>query len=235
MIPLKQAYGSTVGRKLVTGATGLLLVGFLITHLLGNLTLYKSDGTAFNTYVEKLHSFGSLLTAAEMGLAGLFIVHILNSLWIARTNARARPKGYATGLRTKGGHSRSSVASRRMAVTGSLLLIFLILHIWQFRFGPGMAEGYTVQLKGEEVRDLHRLVIEVLRNPLWMGTYVAVMVFLAMHIRHGFWSAFQTLGAMNPRFNDGVSIAALALALFLGAGFLFIPVWIYFDLGTVWS
>src|SRR5580700_8464943 len=111
MIPLRQALQSTVGRKLITGLTGVGLVGFITVHLLENMLLFRSDGNVFNSYVAWLHSFGVLLVVAELGLAGLFLVHIINSLWIQKTNLTARPVRYRGGMRTKRGQSRSSPAS----------------------------------------------------------------------------------------------------------------------------
>lgn len=232
MITLKQALQSTVGRKLITGLTGLGLVAFVATHLLENMLLFRSDPNAYNAYVAWLHSFGGLLTLAELGLAALFLVHILNSLWIKKTNLVARPIGYRMA-RSKGGPTRSNLASRNMAITGTILLAFLILHILQFRFGPGVAQGYVTTVKGEDAVDLRRLVVEVFHNPVYAAIYVGAMLFLGFHVRHGFWSMFQTLGAMSPRFTKPIHFLGLVVGILLACGFLLIPIWIYFDIPTL--
>ncbi len=230
MLRLKKALTSSVGQKYIMALTGLGLVGFVITHLLGNLALYRMDGVPFNTYAHTLESYGLLLYIAEVGLLGAFVVHIITAIGLTKGNSSARPTGYRK-LETKGAPSRWSFASRRMIVSGLILLAFLILHIWQFKFGPGTPEGYVVEIKGENARDLHRLVIETFHNPMYVGVYVFAMLFLGTHLRHGFWSAFQSLGAMSPRFAPAINALGIALALILAAGFLFIPLWIFFGLG----
>ena len=122
----------------------------------------------------------------------------------------------------------SNVASRKMAISGSILLVFLIVHLKQFTFGPGAEAGYETQLNGVAVRDLHRLVVEVFTNPMWVTFYVGAMLFLGLHLRHAFWSAFQSLGLMFPRISKPVHCIGWFLAIALSAGFLFIPVWIFF-------
>jgi succinate dehydrogenase / fumarate reductase cytochrome b subunit len=224
----KQAIQSTIGRKWITALTGVGLVVFVIVHLSGNLLLYRSDGSAFNAYVAQLHGLGPLLLLAELGLVALFGIHVANSLWIKKANLSARPLGYHERPRSKGGHSRSSLASRHMAVTGTLLLAFLILHILQFRFGPGVAEGYVTRLRGEDALDLHRRVVETFQNPAYVLIYAATMVFLGFHVRHGFWSMFQTSGVPGARLSEALHGLGLVVAVALALGFLGIPLWIYF-------
>ena len=231
MIPIQKALSSTVGKKFVMGLSGLGLVGFIITHLAGNLSLYAKDGTAFNAYTEGLHSWGPLLLAAEFGLLALFLVHIVWAIAIARRNSDARPVSYR-GAKPKGGVTHSNVSSRNMIFTGLVLLAFLVIHIWTFRFGPSVAEGYVTTLKGAPARDLHRLVLEVFSNPAWVAFYVFVMVLFGLHLRHGFWSAFQSLGAINSRFTKPINTLGIVMAILLAGGFLFIPIWIYFDLSS---
>jgi succinate dehydrogenase / fumarate reductase cytochrome b subunit len=227
MIPLKKALTTTVGKKILMALSGLGLVGFVIVHLLGNLTLFQSDGAAFNAYAHALDSLGVLKLVAEFALIGIFGLHIYTGLTVKAKNSSARPVGYSK-YQSKGGPSLSNPASRNMIVTGLVILGFLVLHIWQFRFGPGMDAGYVAELKGESIRDLHRLVVETFQNPLFAGIYAAVMLLLGAHLRHGFWSAFQSLGAMNARYTKSVYALGLALAAVLAVGFLAIPFWIYF-------
>jgi succinate dehydrogenase / fumarate reductase, cytochrome b subunit len=229
MLPLTKAVSSSVGKKLVMALSGIGLVVFLAEHLLGNLLLYKSDGTDFNLYARGMESFGWLLTVAELGLAGTFLLHIVLAFGLKGTNWGARPQGYRQ-LRSKGGKSLSNVSSRNMIVTGALILGFLVLHLWQFRFGPKQAAGYAVAIHGEQVWDLHRLVHETFGNPLYVGVYVAAMLFMGFHVRHGFWSAFQSLGAMNDRLTKPVYALGVLIAALFTVGFLFIPIWIYFDI-----
>jgi succinate dehydrogenase / fumarate reductase cytochrome b subunit len=229
MLPITKALSSSVGKKLVMALTGLALVGFVITHLLGNLSLYRKDGTTFNLYTEGLSSYGVLLYAAEIGLLAMFVIHIVVALVIKKGHKTARPDAYKT-LRSKGGQTLSNLSSRNMIITGIALLAFLILHIWQFKYGPSVDAGYVAHVNGVAMRDLHRLVLETFGNPLYVVIYVGAMLMLFYHLRHGFWSAFQSLGAMNARLTKPVYALGVLIALVLAAGFLFIPIWIYFDI-----
>jgi succinate dehydrogenase / fumarate reductase cytochrome b subunit len=215
-------------KKYLIALTGLGLVGFLVLHLLGNLQLYLPDGSAFNLYAAKMHDLGIFLIIGEIGLLLVALVHVGLTIGVTAGNKSARPEKYQTGLKSKGGPSKSTFGSRNMIITGLVLFAFLVLHLWQFRFGPKMDQGYVAQVDGRQVWDLHRLVIEAYKNPVWVVVYVAAMLFMGLHVRHGFWSAFQSLGLAFPKYTKLIYALALVLALILTAGFLFIPVWIYF-------
>jgi succinate dehydrogenase / fumarate reductase cytochrome b subunit len=227
MIQLKKAVNSSIGQKFLMALSGLGLVGFVITHLAGNLALYLPDGAPFNAYAAQLESFGKLLYVAEIGLIFIFVLHIVTAIRTKAANRAARPEAYRS-LKSKGGESRFGFAANNMIITGLVLLVFVILHVWQFKYGPGIAEGYTTTINGVEHRDLHRLVVETFQNPIFVGLYVAVMLLLGAHLRHGFWSAFQSLGALNPRISPSINALGIALAVLLSAGFLGIPLWIFF-------
>jgi succinate dehydrogenase / fumarate reductase cytochrome b subunit len=112
-----------------------------------------------------------------------------------------------------------------MIWTGLVLLAFLILHLWQFRFGP----DYRTSLAGHEgeVWALHRIVVETFKQPLWVGIYVAVMVLLGFHLRHGFWSAFQSIGALSPKLRPIAFSAGVVFAIVIAVGFLLLPIFVY--------
>lgn len=219
---------SSVFKKFIVAITGLLIILFVITHMIGNLSLYLPDGSAFNQYAALLHSFGSLTIVAEIGLLIMFGVHIITAISIKKNAHAARPVGYKM-YQSKGGPSKANLASRFMIVSGIVLLGFLILHIWQFRFGPGMEQGYITQVKGADARDLYKLVFETFKNPLYVFIYCFSMILLAFHLRHGFWSAFQSLGMRNPSLHNILYKLALVLALAISLGFMGMPLWIYFQ------
>jgi succinate dehydrogenase / fumarate reductase cytochrome b subunit len=223
---LRTVSGSLVFRKFVMGATGLALVGFTITHLSANLLLYKKDGELFNAYAEKLASFGVLLYVAEAALLAFFLFHAFTGIRLALIGRKAKPVGYEV-KRSKGGNSRSGIASNSMAITGSVLLVFLVLHVIHFKFGPGIGEGYTAQVGGVEARDLHRLVYEEFKKPGVVAFYVVVMAILATHLRHGVWSALQSLGLTKTNTKTSYLVLGL-IGVLLGVGFLTIPVFVYF-------
>ncbi|MCC6278251.1 MAG: succinate dehydrogenase cytochrome b subunit [Oligoflexia bacterium] len=230
MLTVRKALTSTVGRKFIMGASGLLLVGFLFVHIATNLLLYAKTGESFNAAVARLWSLGSLVYLLELGLAALFASHIVVAITLKRGHREARPDSYRMSVSK--GTVHNNPASRNMAVTGIILLVFLILHILQFRFGPGISEGYSVVINGKTERDLYRVVTEAFKNPIYVALYVAVMLFLGSHLRHGFWSAFQSLGVLAPRISKVIYALGFCLAFVLAAAFLFIPIWIYFDLGA---
>jgi succinate dehydrogenase / fumarate reductase cytochrome b subunit len=230
MVPLTRLFSSTLGRKYLMGASGLALVLFLVVHLLGNLTLYLSTGDAMNTYAAKLHSLGIALVFLEVGLAFMILLHLVTAFQVAYSAKSARPIGYDSP-RTKGGPSKSTIGSRNMIFTGIVILSFLIVHIVQFRFGPGIEDGYTANVNGVMVHDIYRVVVEAFSDLKWVVFYVFCMGFLGFHLRHGYWSAFQSLGLINPRWSKPLHVMGLLVALVLAFGFLFIPIFIYFTQG----
>lgn len=211
------------------GLSGLLLVGFIVTHLLGNLLLYKSDGTSFNAYAEKLHSLGGLLIAAEIGLVALFATHAFTGIRLSLSAKSA--KGVKPALsRSKGGESKWGLSANHMVWSGSFLLLFLVLHVFHFKFGPGIAEGYVTTLPGaasEEVRDLHRHVVEQFKNPMIMIAYMVSMLFLGLHLRHGIWSGLQSLGLTRENNSKTLYFIGGGLSLLFTLGFILIPVIIF--------
>ncbi len=207
--------------------TGFGLVGFLITHLIGNANLYRSGSDPFNTYAAKLHSLGPILEVAEIGLLGMFVLHIVTALQLKFRSRNARQDRYAVNA-SKKGPSKSGFISQNMALSGLLILAFVVLHVKQLHFGPGMDAGYVTNVTGESTRDIHRLVVETFSDPLNVALYVAAMIVLGLHLRHGFWSAFQSLGLTCERSSKALYIASGLLAALIAGGFLFMPIWIYF-------
>jgi succinate dehydrogenase / fumarate reductase cytochrome b subunit len=231
MIKLKKAMTSSLGQKFLMALTGVGLFIFVILHLAGNLTLYKRDGATFNFYANSLSSYGLLLTIAEIGLLAVFLLHIVTAIGVTKSNNSARPVAYRQ-WKSKGVSNQeinpSNRSSRSMIISGLCLLGFLVLHIYQFRFGPGINEGYVAIVQGQQVGDLHRVVLEVFQNPLNVVIYIVAMLLLGAHLRHGFWSMFQSMGAMRASESKQIYAISLVIALILSVGFLLIPVWMYF-------
>jgi len=221
---------SSVGKKYLMSLTGLALLGFLVAHLLGNLPLLlpgELGHTVFNKYAYHLETLKLLVVIAEWVLIALVSLHILISLVIYFGVRKARPVGYCAAERTKGGESRNNLSSRHMLLLGLVVIAFVVFHVWQFKYGPGIAQGYKTKLEGDEVRDLYRLVVETFKNPLFMLLYVASLGFLAFHLRHGVWSAFQSLGAMPGRWSRPFYFALATLGVLLAVGFIALPVAIF--------
>ena len=224
---LKALWQSTVGKKVVMSVTGIALMLFLIVHLAGNLTLFIPDGgKVFNNYAYTLKSLVPFIYFIEAGLLAVFVFHIVAAFQVHLSKKRARAGSYAT-VASKGGPSKMSVASRSMIITGIVLLIFIPGHIWLFKFNAG-APLPTVEVDGKEIKNVYEIVVSSFMKPQIAFWYTAVMLFLGFHLRHGFWSALQSLGAMNPRFTPVIYMAGLVFAILLAGGFLVIPLYFFF-------
>ncbi len=209
----------------MTGLAGLLLVGFLFVHLGGNLTLLVGAGT-FNSYTHHLESLGRFLWLVELVLLGIFAVHAVTAINVQIEKRRARPQGYAVNA-SKGGPSRKTISSRSMIVTGLVLLVFVPVHVWMFKFNGGQPSP-MIEHGGKEMRDLYAVVWDAFQKPAIAWGYALVMLLLGFHLRHGFWSAWQSLGTLNRRCLPLVYGLGLLVALLLAAGFILLPLWMHF-------
>lgn len=220
--PLKMLT-TTVGKKFLMGATGLMLIGFLFVHLGGNLLLLVPDkGNLFNQYAHHLVSLGPALWLAEAVLAAIFLGHIAMGVSVTMRNKTARGVAYRDE-KTKGGPSQKTVASLSMIYSGVILAIFLVVHIVTFKFGT----YYETTIHGETVRDLYKLVVESFQHPLYTLFYVVSLGLLGLHLRHGFWSAFQSLGAAHPTYTKCIQATGIGIACLMAFGFIAIPVIIF--------
>ncbi|MEA5467123.1 succinate dehydrogenase cytochrome b subunit [Leptothoe sp. PORK10 BA2] len=219
---LLSLYQSSIGKKIITGISGLALVTFVIVHMVGNLLLLGS-ADSYNQYGHHLEQLGPLLGLIEATLLGFVGLHILLGVQIFLGSLRARPQGYNTYV-SAGEPSLQTVSSRTMIFTGLGLGCFLVWHLLTFKFGI----RYTVP--GSDIRDLARLVVEKFQQPLYAFGYTGVMVILASHLRHGIWSALQSLGALDARVRPGVYGLSLVLALGIALGFVALPLGIYWGL-----
>jgi succinate dehydrogenase / fumarate reductase, cytochrome b subunit len=214
-------YHSPVGKKIITGITGLGLSLFVLVHMAGNLTLLVSSKT-YNQLAHFIDSLGILLYAIELVLLGLTIFHVVIGISIRLNTFQARPVGYSQ-FKSAGDPSKQSLSSRSMAITGIILLGFLVWHLATFKFGT----HYTTVINGVEMRNLSRLVIEKFHNPVYAFGYIGVMIMLAVHLRHGIWSAWQSIGLMNSKLSPAIYAIALLLAILIAIGFIVLPGWIF--------
>lgn len=200
------ALGSSVGKKLMMALTGLAFIGFLAAHLAGNLTIYGGKA-AFNGYAEKLQSLGPVLHLFRTGLIAFALVHVLTGLYLFLLNRKARPVGYQMHA-TAGGRTLSS---RTMPYTGIIILAFVIFHLFHFTF---------VDKTATTVFDL---VAAAFNQPVYMLLYAALMIVVGLHVRHGFWSAFQTIGINHPKYMPAVSAVSIAAGVVVALGFGLLP------------
>jgi succinate dehydrogenase / fumarate reductase cytochrome b subunit len=208
---LMQTLSSSIGKKLLMALTGLSFLGFLAAHLAGNLTIYAGPD-AFNAYADKLQSLGPVLRVAEAVLLTFFTIHVVTGAFLFLQNLTARPARYAVS-RNPGG---KTLGSATMPYTGLLILLFVVFHLLNFTFVD--KTGTTV----------FQIVATSFQNPVYVGLYVLAMLIVALHVSHGFWSFFQTLGLNHPKYMPLVSGAGIILSLVFGIGFGFLPIYIAF-------
>lgn len=198
---------STVGKKLVVGVTGVFLIGFLVFHLLGNLSLFRGQ-EAFNNYAHTLESIpGSMF--GELGFAALFLVHIGFTLNLAMANRQARPEGYQVD------QAPTHFASRWMPVSGLIVMAFLVVHLLNLRFGP----------RWETPGGLYELTMKTLGNPLFGGLYIVGVCLLFFHLSHGIQAVFRTLGYTDKAKYPHIQLFARVLSAVLALGFISMPLY----------
>ncbi len=222
---------SSVAKKFINAVTGLILCIFIAIHLLGNVTLLTGNAEAFNSYAHFLLSMGVLIYLAEIGLIVFFLFHVFTALMVWWDKQTARPVAYGMTA-AAGAPSKKTISSQTMIYTGVVLFVFTIYHLITFKYGPGIAEGYVMDVDGVVIRDLYRLTMEVFSRPGYVIGYVAAMAFMGFHLRHGFWSAFQSLGVNHPRCTPVIYGLALLFAVIMAVGFLILPILIYFRGGA---
>jgi len=206
---LTNTFGSSVGKKLMMALTGLFFCVFLVLHLAGNMTIYMGKD-AFNSYAEHLHALGPLLILAEWGLLIFAVIHISMGLFLFYQNFKARPTRYAVNKRAGG----RTLGSATMPYTGVILLLFVIYHLFNFHF---VDKTHTT---------IFQIVSTAFAQPSYVLIYTFAMIVAAVHVSHGFWSAFQTLGASHPKYTPFLRGLSLVFSLIVGIGFGFIPVYV---------
>jgi succinate dehydrogenase / fumarate reductase cytochrome b subunit len=218
-------FKSSIGKKFLMGLTGLFLVSFLVVHcFINSMVFFDASGTLFNEYA---HFMGTniLIRIAEVGLFAGLILHIADGLMLYFQNRAARPQKYAYNNES----ANSPWYSRSMALLGTLLLIFLILHLSNFwvhsRFMT-MPEVDHPQFKVQMI-DLYGLMKETFSNPIIVLIYVLAQFALGYHLLHGFKSAFQSLGLNHTKYNQLIAVTGTAFAIIVPILFAAMPIVIY--------
>jgi succinate dehydrogenase / fumarate reductase, cytochrome b subunit len=210
MSRLQQFFGSTIGLKMVMAVTGVVWIGYVIAHMLGNLQIFVGR-EAINDYSKFLHDSPGLLWSARAVLLVSLIAHVAAYLKLTRTNLAARPQPYARRRDVA-----TSFAARSMAWTGPLLLFFIVYHVLHLtlRVTPDVAL---------DAHDVYSNLVNSFRIPWLVALYAAGMTFLGLHLFHGAWSFFQTLGANHPQWNPLRRRFAILVAVVVVGGFLAVP------------
>jgi succinate dehydrogenase / fumarate reductase cytochrome b subunit len=190
--------------------TGVLLFGFLLAHMAGNLQFFQGP-EKLNTYAENLHHLGPILWGMRLGLLAAVLLHIASSISLFRAQRRARPVGY-----TKRENVGSTYASRTMYWSGPIVLAFVVYHLLHFTIG-------SVHPQFRELKPYENVIVGF-SNPIVSLAYIFAMVLLGMHLYHGLWSMFQTLGAAHPRYTPKLKAFAKVFTVIIVLGFISVPI-----------
>lgn len=223
-------FGSSIGRKILMAVTGLILIGFVIGHLVGNLQVFQ-DPDHINGYAQFLRQLGPLLWVARIGLLVAVVIHIWAATVLTLENKKARGGEY--GVK----HTiHATLSSRTMRITGYVVLAFVIYHLAHFTWGAAQTATFKDNLKhytmqheyrvagfpvidaGTQVHDVHSMVVLGFQNPVVSGFYLVAVGLLSFHLLHGFDSMFQTLGLRSTRWSGGLRTFCVifSVAYFLG-------------------
>ena len=213
-------YRSSLGKKAVMAVTGIVLWGFVLGHMLGNLKLIFGE-TSFNEYAEWLRVVGvpalphsGILWGVRIVLLACLALHVHAAWSLTVMNRRARPLDYASRRPQQTGW-----AERSMRWSGVAILAFVVYHLLHFTTGDAHGDF----LPGE----VYHNVVVAFSNGWIALLYVAAMALLGMHLYHGLWSMFQSLGWNHPRFNPWRRAFAVAFALIVSLGFIVVPVVVF--------
>jgi succinate dehydrogenase / fumarate reductase, cytochrome b subunit len=219
----KAAKTNSVFKKAVMAVSGIIMLLFLIAHMIGNLHVFQG-AKSFNSYSAWLRTFGepalpyrTLLTIIEIVLTVSVIAHIWAAVSLWRQAKRARPQGYVTKKSVA-----QSYASRTMRWGGVIVGLFIIYHLLDLTWGVANPAGTDSTPYGRLVAGFS--------NPVPTIVYVIALVLLGMHLRHGIWSATQTLGQSNRRRERTVNAFAIVFSTLLIAGYLVVPAAVVFGL-----
>lgn len=217
----KEYFTSSIGKKLVMAFTGIFLILFLIVHAVANSCIFLNDGGATYNGVAHFLSHNWIVRFLEIGLfVGLF-AHIIQGLMLTMQNNSKRPVKYAVNA----GNATSKWYSRSMGILGSLLLIFLVIHLKDFFIGTKIA-----LYSGDAPHNLFEEMKEEFENPIIVGVYLVGVIALCWHLIHGFASAFQTIGVNSPKYNSLIRNAGYVYTILICLAFALMPIAFYFKL-----
>lgn len=228
-------FSTSIGHKLIMSITGLFLMMFLLVHLSMNLTLMMNDitwlgttwgpGELFNTGAHFMIS-NPIIRLVEPLLAIGFIFHIIYATIVTLLNRKRRPIGYAVSNK----NYLSTWSSKNMYILGATILIFLVIHLMQFFYDIRFTEMPTTEVKGVEMEDTFAIVAGLFTKPgawgyIYSCLYMLGGVALGLHLSHGFWSAFQTVGWNNMKWVQRIKVISIVFGVLVGGGFAVIPLY----------
>jgi succinate dehydrogenase / fumarate reductase cytochrome b subunit len=210
---ISKSLSSSIGSKVIMAISGLMLVGFLVGHLSGNLLIFAGP-EAINAYAKMLRDLGPLLWVARIGLLVAVGAHIFAGINLHFKNNAAKPKKYQVQK-----SMRASLASRTMMRTGTVVLLFILYHLAHYTF-----RWLNPEFAALDPLDVYNMLIMGFKNPLVSGFYILSVGLLCFHLSHGISSFFQNLGLNNPKYNPLINGLAIGVSVLLAVGYISIPV-----------
>ena len=215
------AFSSSIGKKFIMGITGLFLILFLIVHCFINALIFINDGGLTFNIGAHFMATNWLIRAGEIVLFIGLLVHIFQALRLTLQNQKARPVKYAVN----DGKANSKWYSRSMGLLGTLLLIFLVVHLKDFWVVSRFTGIPTVDANGHE--DLYAVMREKFQDPVMVAVYILAMFSLCYHLLHGFASAFQTLGWNHSKYNGIIKGLGVWYSIIISILFAAMPIAVY--------
>ena len=217
---------SSIGRKFIMSLTGLFLIIFLLIHLIGNLQLLVDDGgKQFNLYALFMTTNPLIKTTSYL-LYFFILLHAVQGWIIMKANRQARgSKGYEVKVTVS--KNTSSFSSTNMGWLGTIIFVFLVLHLYQFWLQMKLGALPIALYDGVEVKDLYTPVVAAFSNIIFVIIYVVSMVVIGFHLYHGFQSSFQTLGLNHKKYTPLIQGIGKVYAILVPLGFALIPLVMY--------
>ncbi len=217
---------TSIGQKLVLAGSGLALIGFLLVHMLGNLTIFQGR-EVMNGYAHWLQGH-PLLWLARGGLIGVFLIHTTLAIRLAWANHRARPIQYSHTRQNQ----ETTILSRYIALTGLLVLAFVVYHLLHFTLGSVQPE-HSRLVDANGLHDVYGMVVRSFEVPAVAVSYIVAMVVLGFHLFHGVRSLFQTFGLFHETYDGTIRTAGWVVVGLIVAGNASIPISVWLGLITV--
>lgn len=223
---LTQTLSSSLGRKVIMALTGLFLCTFLVVHMAGNLQLFKGDeGRAFNEYTYFMTHNPLIITVSYLLYASI-LIHTTMALILTRHNQASRPVRYAF----ERPEANSPWTSRNMGILGTVLFIFILIHMRTFWYTMHFGSVPLVQYEqdGQMYKDLYKVVTLAFSNGWYTLFYVLAMAALSFHLVHGFKSGFQSLGIRHKKYTPLIEwLGIYVFSILIPALFAAMPVYVY--------
>ncbi len=216
-------FTSSIGKKFIMSLTGISLIAFLVVHVGVNACIWANDGGELFNKASHFMGTTIVIRILEVGLFAGLILHIVQGLVLEVQNRSRRKIDYAINLGNRG----STWYSRSMGLLGTLLLFFLVIHLYHFWVPSRFGDLLTVDINGKEMANQYAEIVRVFQNPVVDVIYILGCASLLYHLLHGFQSAFRTLGVPNGKYIDIIKMVGYAFSVIISVAFAMMPVSVY--------